>query len=832
MGIELPAELADVASRAGVQWPQADEDAMRASATAWRDTGDKIKTLSTDTDGSAGRAMESMKGATGDAARGHWAKMVAPDGQFNQAARGCHAAADRLDHAAQQVGQAKVEIVRELVTLAKNNDAANQAASAGHPTALLGLDTAVRGTAANVANLSNTLSSAVRLDSGVDMGQASPPVNTSPGAHGPGGGSPGGLLAPVAQVVAPVTQVVAPVVAPVTDTVAPVVAPVADAVRPVAQVAAPVVAPVADAVPGVHPVVDPVVGKPDHAPGADGRGPDSAPGRDQGGIVPQVVDKLGAAVQPVVDAVPGVGDGPSRGHGDTNILPSVVDRLGDAGPVGDAVPGVGEGRQSLSGTLIPPVAEGTTAASAAALLDRPLLTPEAAPAAGPQAPAAATPQAPAAQGGPGLNAPSLGNAPTMGGPAAAPAAAAGAVGGVVGQAQGSAAQAGQAAQQATGRAADAAAKTADQAKQAVPGTGSGGPSSGTPGAKTDAKAAAAGAHVDAKLGDGQPGAGKGAVVDAKGAVAHAAAGIDGSGGKTDAKGVGANAAAQGSAVTDPKVDPKADPKADLKADGAGAHRSTAEFGVVAQDLGAASPLSHLIPTDHERQEAIAAALGNPVQQVQSASALGTWFLALVYPLGQVPKLSRRPVRQLPPPPEEVDFAAGQRFAPQDHPESGLVDTSFADRPEQTEGLAQEHPAVQALLDGYDPLGGAHEHDWERRFLVRAEPVEYAWPPAELFPEGGYEEGRPEVLDEGAVLDRFGSAEGRVLSQAGTPFAQRSLPPHALDEGYHQYKVLRALPVWRTVSAPWFGQPGGGARYRTTYPVADLVALGYLMEITA
>lgn len=831
MGIELPAELADVASRAGVQWPQADEDAMRASATAWRETGDKIKTLSSDSDGSAGRAMESMKGATGDAARGHWAKLVAPDGQFNQAARGCHSAADRLDHAAQQVGQAKVEIVRELVTLAKNNDAANQAASAGHPTALLGLDTAVRGTAANVANLSNTLSSAIRLDSGVDMGHASPPVNTSPGAHGPGGGSPGGLLdvvAPVAQVVAPVTQAVAPVVAPVTDAVAPVAAPVADAVRPVTQVVAPVVAPVADAVPGVQPVVDTVAGKPDHAPGADG-----APGRDQGGIVPQVVDKVGAAVpgvQPVVDAVPGVGDGPpSRGQGDTNILPSVVDRLGDAAPVGD-------GRQSVSGTLLPPVAEGTTAASAAALLDRPLLTPEAAPAAGTQAPAAATPQAPGGQASPGLNAPSLGNAPTIGGPAAAPAA--GAVGGVVGQAQGVASQTGQAAQQATGRAADAAAKTADQAKQAVSGTGSG---SGQPGAaKTDAKA---GAHVDTKLGDGQPGTAKGA----------ASAGIDGSGAqaKTDAKGVnagGQSAAAQGSAgaaadgkagaSADGKADPKADPKdpkaaADPKADGAGAHRSAAEFGVVAQDLGAAPPLSsHLIPTDHERQEAIAAALGNPVQQVQSASALGTWFLALVYPLGQVPRLSRKPVRQLPPPAEEVDFAAGQRFEPQDHPESGLVDTSFADRPEQTEGLAQDHPTVQALLDGYDPLGGAHEHDWERRFLVREEPVEYAWPPAELFPEGGYEEGRPEVLDEGAVLDRFGSAEGRVLSQAGTPFAQRSLPPHALDEGYHQYKVLRALPVWRTISAPWFGQPGGGARYRTTYPVADLVALGYLMEITA
>jgi hypothetical protein len=44
-------------------------------------------------------------------------------------------------------------------------------------------------------------------------------------------------------------------------------------------------------------------------------------------------------------------------------------------------------------------------------------------------------------------------------------------------------------------------------------------------------------------------------------------------------------------------------------------------------------------------------------------------------------------------------------------------------------------------------------------------------------------------------------------------------------------VLRALPVWRATSAPWFGQPGGGVRYRAGYPAADLVAMGYLAEIT-
>ncbi|NUT51620.1 MAG: hypothetical protein HOV94_30640, partial [Saccharothrix sp.] len=174
MGIELPAELADVAAKAGVVWPQADEDALRASATAWREAGGKLAALAGESDGSAGKALAAMTGSTGDAARGHWNRVTAPDGTLISVVRGCHAAADRLDHAAEQVGAAKVELVRELVNLAKNNDAAQQAAGAGHPTALLGLETAVRGAAANVAHLTDTLTSAVRLDSGVQIGGHQP----------------------------------------------------------------------------------------------------------------------------------------------------------------------------------------------------------------------------------------------------------------------------------------------------------------------------------------------------------------------------------------------------------------------------------------------------------------------------------------------------------------------------------------------------------------------------------------------------------------------------------------------------------------------------------
>lgn len=208
------------------------------------------------------------------------------------------------------------------------------------------------------------------------------------------------------------------------------------------------------------------------------------------------------------------------------------------------------------------------------------------------------------------------------------------------------------------------------------------------------------------------------------------------------------------------------------------------------------------------------------------------FLVYLFPIGQLPQPSSRPFsRQLPPPAEETDFAAGLRFAPHDHPRSCLV---TADGP----GTVPAHPGltdVPELAEGHDPLGGDSERDWDHRFLVRpagdGQAAEYAWPPGELFPEGGCDVGEPVVLDPDTVLDRFGSPEGRVFGGDGTPFARRSLPPDHLASGYHRYKITKALPVWRTLSAAWFGQPGGGVRYRAVYPAADLIAMGYLTELT-
>lgn len=221
------------------------------------------------------------------------------------------------------------------------------------------------------------------------------------------------------------------------------------------------------------------------------------------------------------------------------------------------------------------------------------------------------------------------------------------------------------------------------------------------------------------------------------------------------------------------------------------------------------------------------------------------FLMFLFPQGHEPEPAGRPAVQVPPPPPELDLAAGLRFPPGDHPRADLVFSGHGAGEQPVvpaPGLTGDSPAVQALTAGHDPLGGQHERDWARRFLVReamAGPAEYpvhaeyAWPPAEAYPEGACAPGtaEPVVLEPGTLIDRFGDPTGLVLAAAGTPFGQRSLPPEYRWHGYHCYEVTQPLPVWRAVSAAWFGQPGGGVRYRTTHPVLDLLALGFLVDVT-
>jgi hypothetical protein len=97
------------------------------------------------------------------------------------------------------------------------------------------------------------------------------------------------------------------------------------------------------------------------------------------------------------------------------------------------------------------------------------------------------------------------------------------------------------------------------------------------------------------------------------------------------------------------------------------------------------------------------------------------------------------------------------------------------------------------------------------------------------------------------IDRYGSVYGSFLAPAGTPYAERAIPPSSLDStpaagcDYHDYEVLKPFEVDTGLIAAWFDQPGGGLQFQldgslvpgapAQLSVLWLLDNGYLADIT-
>lgn len=104
----------------------------------------------------------------------------------------------------------------------------------------------------------------------------------------------------------------------------------------------------------------------------------------------------------------------------------------------------------------------------------------------------------------------------------------------------------------------------------------------------------------------------------------------------------------------------------------------------------------------------------------------------------------------------------------------------------------------------------------------------------------------QTLIPGRHIDRYGSVYGGFLAPEGTPYSARAIPPSSLDStpaapcNYHDYVVLRPLPVDAGPIAPWFAQPGGGEQYQLDAALVPgapaqlnvlwLLSNGYLREL--
>ncbi|MGW9480613.1 TNT domain-containing protein [Saccharomonospora azurea] len=733
MGIELPPELAAMAEVTGVSWPEADEDALREQAEVWRRAARELTALAGDADACAERALGAMSGGAAEAARRRWATLGDADsGLLAEAVRGATRAADRLDHAAEQVGRAKVEIVRQLVAAANTRDAAVVAADAGHPAALLGVDTVLRGAARELGMVTEGLVDAVGSPEAVGqpLSTASESVDDLAGA--PGRLGEDGLGEPL------------------------------DGVRALAEF-------------GGDPGAD-------GSDGSDGSGDPSSHGLVAAEGLGAVAAQLGGDVGEVVGGVGADGvsedardgaDADPGGNVSPGVVPEDVLASEDTGPIaltqlptpprGQVFPGVGaDAPTPPSGTAFRPPEVAAGPATGHTHLSG--LAPS----------VAANPMPHPGMPGPNpvpnpMQNPGVHVAPQpMPGP-------------------------------------NPVAQPAPFAPPAAwgPQHAQRPPVPPVPGGQQGAFGAVPPGYNTAAPQGRAPAAAPGAP-QAPGAAWNA-----------PYPGHPPPASSGGAGHAPPARPPAAPPPGPPAANPPG-------------PPGPAQPSA-------PHPGAAAVAVGAPRQERESVVAL---FVVHMFPIGHLPVASDRPARQLPVPTGHGECGVA-RFEPHDHPESHLVDAEEALAALRCGGRRPAPPPAEvlpsvppALLDGHEPFGELSEAEWNRRYLVRdGDRPEYAWPPPESYPEGGHEAGEPVVLDEGTVLDRFGDAHGRVFAADGTPFAQRSLPPDHLDGGYRRYRVVTPLPVWRAISAPWFGQPGGGVRYRTVYSAAELVVLGHLADIT-
>ncbi|MFC9896547.1 glycohydrolase toxin TNT-related protein [Nocardia sp. NPDC127579] len=155
-----------------------------------------------------------------------------------------------------------------------------------------------------------------------------------------------------------------------------------------------------------------------------------------------------------------------------------------------------------------------------------------------------------------------------------------------------------------------------------------------------------------------------------------------------------------------------------------------------------------------------------------------------------------------------------------------------DFPPAAPGVGRGDPAVEALIpSGYDPCHGV---DLDERIKQLTKPNgKLDWADPDTYPEGFADPSarEPVVLPPGEIIDRFGGDHGRFTSPPGVSYPERALPPTNLEgEQYHQYEVIRPLPVWMGEIAPQMGEPGLGSQHYLPVPVRALIEGGYLREV--
>jgi len=159
--------------------------------------------------------------------------------------------------------------------------------------------------------------------------------------------------------------------------------------------------------------------------------------------------------------------------------------------------------------------------------------------------------------------------------------------------------------------------------------------------------------------------------------------------------------------------------------------------------------------------------------------------------------------------------------------------------------------VAPLVKGYKRLAGMTPKNFLAKYWDPAASGgkgSWRYPPDDGFlVQSGLPVESVAELPRGEEVDRFGSEYGSFLAPAGTPYADRSIPPQSLDNfdasftcNYHLYLVVKPFMAETGPIAPAFGQPGFGLQYEIvssllpgtpdTANVMWLVSKGYLKAL--
>lgn len=168
--------------------------------------------------------------------------------------------------------------------------------------------------------------------------------------------------------------------------------------------------------------------------------------------------------------------------------------------------------------------------------------------------------------------------------------------------------------------------------------------------------------------------------------------------------------------------------------------------------------------------------------------------------------------------------------------------------ERQPGLNRGDPRVDDLIGDSTPHGRyeGNVDGWKAQYEHRDRFIELGngelvpemkYPTAENGHPNGFESAgakRPDWLEPGQRVDRFGGEGGQYAAPEGASWESRALPPHSVNQPYHAYEVAKPIPAYSGPAAPWFGHPGGGMQYYFggRHTLEELLDNGYLVEVTA